>query len=157
MDLKVITKAQKFRLQKSKIETTLITLFDKQGMIHKEYVPEGQIVNSAFYVEVIGRLSKRISRARPQFQAEGSWFLLHDNAPSHSALVVKSFLAKHSVVEISHPPYSPDLAPADFFFATVKTALKGRQFQDVEDIKKTVTAFSDCLRNFLNDATNVFK
>jgi hypothetical protein len=27
---------------------------------------------------------------------------------------VKTFLAKHGVVEISHPPYSPDLTPADF-------------------------------------------
>jgi hypothetical protein len=84
-------------------------------MIHKEFVPKGQRVNSAFFVEVIGRLLKRISRVRSQFRAEGSWFLLHDNAPSHSALVVKTFLAKHGVVEMRHPPYSPDLAPADFF------------------------------------------
>jgi hypothetical protein len=41
-DLEVITKAQKFRLQKSKIKTMLITYFDKQGVIHKEFVPEGQ-------------------------------------------------------------------------------------------------------------------
>jgi hypothetical protein len=85
-------------------------------VIHKEFVPEGQTVNSAFYIEFIGRLFKRISWVRPQFQAEGSWFLLHDNAPSHFALAVKTFLAKHGVVEISNPPYSPDLAPAHFFF-----------------------------------------
>jgi hypothetical protein len=63
-------------------------------VIHEDFVPEGLTVNSAFYVEVIGRLLKRISRARPQFRAEGGWFFLHDNAPSHSALVVKTFLAK---------------------------------------------------------------
>jgi hypothetical protein len=82
-------------------------------------------VNSAFCVDVIGRLLDRISRVRPQFLTEGSWFLLHDNAPSRSALAVKKFLAEHSVVEISHSPYSPDLAPVDFFlFPTVKTAIK---------------------------------
>jgi hypothetical protein len=54
---------------------------------------------------------------------------------------VAIFLAKHSVVEISQPPCSPDLAPADFFiFPVVETALKGKRFQDVEDIKKNVTA-----------------
>jgi hypothetical protein len=39
---------------------------------------------------------------------------------------VKKFLAKHGVVEISHPPCSPDLAPAFFFslFFTVKTERK---------------------------------
>jgi hypothetical protein len=45
---KSLPRPKKFRLQKSKIKTTLITLFDKQGVIHKEFVPEGQRVNSAF-------------------------------------------------------------------------------------------------------------
>jgi hypothetical protein len=59
-------------------------------------------------------------------------------------------------VEISHPHYSPDLALADFFlFPTAKTALKGKRFQDVEDIKKNVKAernavpleaFADCFK-----------
>jgi hypothetical protein len=49
---------------------------------------------------------------------------------------VKTFLAK-CVLDISHPPYS-DLTPADsFLFPVVKIALKGKMFQDVEDIKKT--------------------
>jgi hypothetical protein len=53
---------------------------------------------------------------------------------------VKIFLAKHGVVDISRQPSSPDLAPADsFLFPTAKTALKGKIFQDVEDIKKNVT------------------
>jgi hypothetical protein len=89
--------------------------FKKQPVIHKEFAPERQRVNSAFYFEVIGRLLNRISLVTTQFRAEGSWFLLHDNALSHSAVVVKIFLAKHRDVEISHPPYSPDLSPADFF------------------------------------------
>jgi hypothetical protein len=39
------------------------TFFDKEGVIHKEFVPKGQTVNSAFYVEIIRRLLKRISQA----------------------------------------------------------------------------------------------
>jgi hypothetical protein len=55
---------------------------------------------------------------------------------------VKTFLAKHGVVEISHPPYSHELAPVDcfFLFPSVKTVHKGKRLQDVADIKKTVTA-----------------
>jgi hypothetical protein len=64
---KLSPKPKKFRLQTSKIKTMLITFFDKQGVINKESVPEGQRVNSAFYVKVIGRLLERISRVRPQF------------------------------------------------------------------------------------------
>ena len=56
-----------------------------------------------------------------------------------AALPVKRFLAQHDVVEMQHPPYSPDLAPADFFLSPkLKNSLKGKTFQDVEAIKKTV-------------------
>lgn len=89
---------------------------DKQGEIHKEFMPEWQAVNSEFYAEVIGRFLKHISGMRLQFWAEGSSFLLHDNAPSHFALVKKIFLNKHGVMERSHPPSSPDLASVEFFF-----------------------------------------
>jgi hypothetical protein len=34
-----------------------------------------------------------------------------------------------------HPPYSPDLAPSDFFlFGYVKRALQGSEFQTVEEL-----------------------
>jgi hypothetical protein len=38
---------------------------------------------------------------------------------------------------MEHPPYSPELAPNDFWlFPKSKPALKGRRFLDTEDIKK---------------------
>ena len=83
---------------------------------------------------------QRIARIRPELHKTGSWMLLHDNAPAHSAIRVRQFLAQHGVVVIEHPPYSPDLAPADFFlFPRLKNALKGARFDDVDDIKTTVT------------------
>jgi hypothetical protein len=104
-------------------------------------VPVEQRINNTFYVEIIGKLLKHISRVRSQFRAEGILFLLHDIASAHSALVVKIFLTKHGVMEISYPSCSPDLEPADFFlFPRVKTALKGKRFQDVEDIMKSLKA-----------------
>jgi hypothetical protein len=37
---------------------------------------------------------------------------------------------------IPHPPYSPDLAPYDFFlFPKIKLKLKGRQFDTTEEIQ----------------------
>ena len=40
-----------------------------------------------------------------------------------------------------HPPYSPDLAPADYFlFPKVKSHLKGRLFDSISDIQKAVTS-----------------
>jgi transposase len=42
---------------------------------------------------------------------------------------------------LKHPPYSSDLAPNDFFlFPKVKEILKGRYFDDIDDIKRNTTA-----------------
>ena len=44
-----------------------------------------------------------------------AWVLHHDNAPAHSALSIRQFLAERNVPTLEQPPYSPDLAPCDFF------------------------------------------
>jgi len=37
----------------------------------------------------------------------------------------------------AHPPYSPDLAPCDFFlFHRMKGQMKGNRFADVREVKK---------------------
>jgi hypothetical protein len=67
-------------------------------------------------------------------------FLLHDNAPSHNTAIVKTFLAGRNIAAPHHPPYSPDLALADYFlFPKLKFPLKGQHFQTVEDIQSAVT------------------
>jgi len=55
--------------------------------------------------------------------------------------IVKQFLAQRKVTVLDHPPYSPDLAPADYFlFPKVKSHLKGRLFDSFSDIQKAVTS-----------------
>jgi hypothetical protein len=49
-------------------------------------------------------------------------------------------LAKHSIPVVPYPPYSPDLAPWDFFlFSRLKSTLKGKRFQDVTEIQLNTT------------------
>lgn len=105
----------KVRASKSKVKTMLITFFDSKGIIHKEFLPPGQTVNKIFYRDVMDRLLKRIRRVRPEYADSGKWYLLHDNAPAHASTLVTQYLAQRRVIIINHPPYSPDLAPADFF------------------------------------------
>ena len=46
-------------------------------------------------------------------------------------------LAKRQTSVVLHPPYFPDLAPADFIlFPKIKTTLKGRRFQIIELIQE---------------------
>jgi transposase len=44
----------------------------------------------------------------------------------HTANNVTKFLAKNNIRTLQHPPYSPDLAPADYFlFRRLKSDLAG--------------------------------
>ena len=79
---------KKSRLQKSKVKTPLIAFFDIKGIIHKEFIPASQIIKAAFYQAVLNRFLQRIRRVRPELHRTGTWMLLHDNAPAHSAIRV---------------------------------------------------------------------
>ncbi|PNF31047.1 hypothetical protein B7P43_G17721 [Cryptotermes secundus] len=53
------------------------------------------------------------------------WFSHDDNVPAHTALSVRQFLTKNGMTPVPHPPYSPDLAPCDFFlFPRMKRDMK---------------------------------
>ena len=52
----------------------------------------------------------------------------HDNAPPHRAARVHQFFDNNFEV-VPHAPYSPDLAPSDFWLLpTLKDTLRGRTF-----------------------------
>ena len=56
------------------------------------------------------------------------------------ALLIREFLTKHETIVVPQPPYSPDLAPADFFlFPQLKSSLKVRRFQTIEEIEENWT------------------
>ena len=67
---------------------------------------------------------------------------MHDNAPVHTSCVAKAAVNKNGFVELSHPPYSPDLAPSDFYlFPNLKKSLRGRRFANDEALKDAVQQF----------------
>ena len=48
-----------------------------------------------------------------------------DDASSHKAKIMTEFLEENKVTVLPHPPYSPDLAPCDFFlFPKIKKELQ---------------------------------
>jgi len=108
--------------------------FVSHGIVHKEFVPPGQTVNHAFYKDLSERLRKRVRRVRTD--TADDWVLHHDNAPAHTALWIREFLAKKSIPVLSHPPYSPDLTPCDL---CLFPKLKGHHFGTMECIQKIVT------------------
>jgi hypothetical protein len=62
---------------------------------------------------------------------------IYINAPAHSTALVQAFKAKHHITQFCQHPYSPDLAPCDFwFFSKLKSPLKVRRY-----LNATVTQY----------------
>ena len=127
---------RKARQVRSATKSMMIVFFDIRGIIHREFLPRGQAVNAEFYCSVLRRLREDIRRKRPSLWRDGNWVLHHDNAPAHNALRTREFLTQTGTIVAPHPPYSPDLAPCDFFlFLKLKMSLKGRRFNTIEEIQ----------------------
>ncbi|UYV67811.1 hypothetical protein LAZ67_5002117 [Cordylochernes scorpioides] len=88
------------------------------------------------YLGIMRCLREAVRLKRPERWQNNDWILHVGNARPHTAHVVLQFLAKHSTIQIPHPPYSPDLAPNDFFlYPKLKMNLKGRKFDNVDMIQ----------------------
>jgi hypothetical protein len=74
----------KTHTSKSQMKTMLIT-FDIKGIVHYKFIPQGQTVNHAYYMERLKQLHEAVCRKRPQLWLN-DWILHHDNAPAHEAL-----------------------------------------------------------------------
>ena len=134
---KTSPRPKKARQVRPKIKVLLTVFFDASGVVHHEYLPEGSTLNQTYYIEVLKRLRDAIRRKRPELWRSGDWFFHHDNAPAHSALRTREFLAKHSITVLPHTPYSPDLAPCDFFlFPKLKRPLKGKDLRPFQRLRQ---------------------
>jgi histone-lysine N-methyltransferase SETMAR len=114
----------------------ILAFFDNKGLVYSHIVARGVPINANYIVKVLGLFMKQLKKKRPVMVAQ-QWWLHWDNAQVHTTAVVQEWLAAHNVQVIRHPPYSPDLAPADFFlFWRVKEQLVGLTL-DQNMIKKT--------------------
>ncbi|XP_046659441.1 histone-lysine N-methyltransferase SETMAR-like [Homalodisca vitripennis] len=101
-------KPKKGRMRKTHIKIMLVVFFDVRGIIHFEFVLQGHTANTAFYLEVLKRLKRRVVRVRPNIK---DYFKLHHNVPSHTAFIVINYLTQNKTPVVPKPPYSSDLGP----------------------------------------------
>jgi len=98
-DVETSPRRKKLKSQKSRIKTMLITVFDSQDVVHKEFAPKGKTVNVGFYKGVMNRLQKLIQRVRPAAFCSRNFFLMHDNAPAHKVASVCQFLRQNKMLQ----------------------------------------------------------
>ncbi len=133
------SKALRSRSQK---KVMLVLFFDHAGVIHIEFLNRNRRINSEVYIEILRRMRESLCRKHPVLWANHNWFLHQDNAPCHVFVEVADYLFTVDMAEYlwpHPPPYSPDLAPCDFWaFPLLKKQIHGRCFADLEEVKDTV-------------------
>jgi len=98
---------------------------------------------------------------------EECWLEVHCSCTTmhrHTSRIPQAVVKDTGFQQLSHPPYSPDLAPSDFYlFCHLKKHLRGKWFCDDDEIKQPRIHISTAclrnsiwleLRNFLTDVTN---
>ena len=70
------------------------------------------------------------------------WHFHQDNPPVHNFILVTDYLRKMGIKTVLQPPYSPDLAPCDFWLFP---KLRGCRYETIEEMKEAVTKVIDTL------------
>ena len=80
--------------------------------------------------------------SEPVCELSAGVLLLYDNAPVHMSAKSQAAIQQCGFQQLNHPPYSPDLAPSDYFlFRVMKKFLRGKRFSSDEEVKEVVTTW----------------
>ena len=109
-------------------------------------LPAKHTVTAAWYTECcLPKVFQTVERLRPKSGIRGMKFH-HDNAPAHTAGRIKEFLRQSGLEMIEHPPYSPELAPCDFWlFPNLKRHLKGRRYESESELIAAFLEAVECI------------
>ena len=67
---------------------------------------------------------------------------LQDNAPAHKSLISMNMIRDLKFEILEHPPYSPDLAPSDYYlFPQLKKSLRGQKFSSNKEVIEAVESW----------------
>ncbi len=109
-----------------------IVFWDSQGIILTKWLPQGQTVNAHFYCEVLKDLKEEIKLKRRGKLTRGV-LLQHDNARPHTAHKTLLAIEQLGFELLPHPPYSPDLAPSDYWlFGEMAKHARGKSYSNIQ-------------------------
>lgn len=109
--------------------------WDARGIIFIDYLEKGKTITGPYYSELLDRLNAEIKKKRPYLKKKKVLFH-HDNAPAHKSVIAQSKLHELGYELLPQPPYSPDLAPSDYYlFGNLKRWLAGKRFESNEEVE----------------------
>lgn len=134
---------KKFKVQPSAGKVMATIFWDCKGILLIDYLEKGNTITGEYYANVLKKLREAI-KVKRRGKLASKVLLLHDNAPAHASRIGIAALAECGFEPIRHPPYSPDLAPSDYFlFPNLKKILRGKRFPSLEDLKVSISEHFD--------------
>ena len=116
--------------------------WDIQDPIHYELLKPSKKLNSEKYCQQLNDLKTAVQEKRPGMFNRKDFILHHNNARPHAALGNRQKIAELDWKILSHPSYSPDLAPSNYhLFLSLQNFLRGKKFKNEEDIKQALANF----------------
>ncbi len=140
-----LLRPQKPLPQRSEKKSMLTVFFDRRGVILAKFAPPGETIDTDSYCQTLRTLKERLRKKRPQLwtrpnpQSSRPFLLHNDNAPSHTSVPTLALIGESGIDMLAHPPYSPDMAPSDYFlFPRLKAMFRGFRHETVEDMQEAV-------------------
>ena len=131
-------RAKKFKSQRSAGKIMATVFWDIEGVILIDFMPKGTTINSDAYIDTLRKLKAKLRRVRPHLDMS-KVLLQHDNAKPHTSLKTREVIASFGWTTVTHPPYSPDLAPSDYhLFGPLKEGVRGQHFTSDQEVKHAV-------------------
>ncbi|KAF7277768.1 hypothetical protein GWI33_009189 [Rhynchophorus ferrugineus] len=112
------------KTQQSAGKVMASVFWDAYGIIFIDYLEKERTINSDYYIALLDRLKDEIAEEQPHLKKKN--LLLHqDNAPCHKSVKTMAKIHELGYELLSHPPYSADLPPSDYFlFSDLKRMLR---------------------------------
>uniref|UniRef100_A0A0K0FGH8 Histone-lysine N-methyltransferase SETMAR (inferred by orthology to a human protein) n=1 Tax=Strongyloides venezuelensis TaxID=75913 RepID=A0A0K0FGH8_STRVS len=115
-----------------------------EGLLYYKFLKYGETINFELYCQLLDKVYQKLFQKRPFLVNRKGPIFLHDNARPHISKITLQKLSELKYETLSHPPYSPDLAPTDFyFFKQLDQFLKEKVFKNEEAIKSAFEDFID--------------
>lgn len=118
-------------------KTLLCIWWDSKGPLYYELLKPGETITGERYRQQLIKLNRALKEKRPEFhQRHDKVIFQHDNARPHVAIPVQNYLGNINWEVLPHPPYSPDLAPSDYYlFRSMQHGLSEQHFHSYEEVK----------------------
>ena len=94
------------------------------------------------YCRQLNKLNAVVKEKRPELVNRKGVIPYHDNAIPHTSLATHQKLLRLDWEVMLHLPYSPDLAPSDYYlFGSLQNSLNGKTFNYDEAMKSHLVQF----------------